>query len=175
MAKAPVFLPLDRLSLTGLGGPRTAVVQLLREIDQRQHALVTEYGGPGLGADVSYTATGTEVIFHTTRIPPGVTHLDLGPMLWGRGFVDVLTVADAVGATFAVDTLDGEDHAARHWTSGMLDDTFGAESGRAIKVRDEASATLWEWEEVDLEITFRDVVTRCGIVSLAIAPIHVPR
>jgi hypothetical protein len=175
MAKPSVFLPLDRLSLTGLGGPRPAVVQYLREIDQRQHALATEYGGPGLGADVAYTATGVDTIVFTTRVPPGVTHLDLGPMLWGRGLVNVISAIDPSGTTFSVDTSDDEDFAIRQWTSGVMDDSLGAESGRALQVRDPASATLWTFEEVDLDVSFSSVVTQCGILSLAIVPIHVPR
>lgn len=175
MARPPVFLPLDRLSTTGLGGPRPAVVQLLRDIDQRQHAMATEYGGVGLCADVAFTATGADTIVITTRIPPGVTHLDLGPLLWGEGLVTIISALDMVGTAFRVQTTQSTDYAGRRWTSGELDDSLGAESGRAVQVRDPASATLWTFEEVDLEIEFASVVTACGILNLAISPIHVPR
>lgn len=171
MAKAPVFLPLDRLSLAGLGGPRPATFHLVREIDQRQHALATLYGAPGMCVDFAVIATTAEQHIVTTRVPPGVTHIDLGILAWGYGLVNVTSSLDAVGTTYRVTTEFAEEHAEWLWTSGVRDD-LGPESGRSIAMR---SAPVWDWEALDLTFDFSGVSGQCGILSVVVMPVHVPR
>lgn len=172
MAKQPAFLGLDRFDITPRNEVIGASLDLLLNAEARQHAIMTKHGGAPYFLDIVIVATGGTSVIVPAWIPPGVLYCDLALCLFGMGNVTATCAADATGTKL---TTRGDTAVAMaelgEWvgTSGILSDSLGAESGRAIQV---ASAVSWAWQQVDITLTISHVTTRCGIVGGLLTPIH---
>lgn len=174
MARYPITLGLDRYDIT----PRREVVEasldLLIDAEQRQHALMTGYGGPAQYYDVVSIQTGAGSARVPVWVPPGVTYCNVGLRLNGIGDVTITTSADATGSTLTTrgDTAVAmNEHGVWTWTSGIQSSALGAASGRAVQFS--ATAT-WEWQVVEATLTFANVTTRCGVIGMMLSPIQLP-
>lgn len=154
-----------------------ALIDHLRTIRQRQHALMSGWGGCAVCRTLYIQATGDVVHTVTVRIPPGVTDLDLALLAYGNGTCTITTSADATGTVLrSVAPIDSaaieEEQAAWVSTGGALSSSAGASSGRAVTV---ASSASWVWQDVDLTLTITGVTTRFGCLALETRPVHAPR
>lgn len=170
MAKASQFCHLDSMNTQPLVMPQSASIALVRDIESRQHALMSGWN-PGVCVDFYLsTGVGTTVTI-TTRVPPDCVYADIGLALWGTGDITLTTSADATGVKFRADTRQNEESAVWLWTGGVISSSLGAESGRALQMR---SAASWIWNEVDITAIIANVSTGFGAVSLVVAPLHLP-
>lgn len=173
-APAPL-IQLDMLSTDPIGGPQPAAIHLIREIDQRQHALMTTYGGPARYVTLNKHYDAPFSFEHTTFVPPGVTYLNIGLLVTGRGDVTITTASDVVGTkmrSYLNPTNDGRTvlDAEWLWTSGILPDTEGAESARAILT----GARQWAWDTLTLTFDGANISSGFSILGMVVAPIHLP-
>lgn len=172
-APAPL-IQLDLLSTDSIGGPQPAAIHLIREIDQRQHALMTTYGGPPRYVTLNKLYNGAFSFEHTTFVPPGVTYLNIGLLVSGRGEVTITTASDVVGTKMR-STLNSTSDARTVldaewlWASGIVPDTEGAESARAILT----GLRQWAWDTLTL-IFDGDKAVDFAILGMVVAPIHLP-
>lgn len=154
-----------------------AVIDYLRMIRQRQHALMSGWGGAAICRTLYIQATGDATHTVTVRVPPGVTDLDLALLAYGNGTVTITTSVDATGTELrSVAPIDSaaieEEQAAWVSTGGALSSSAGASSARAVTV---ASSATWVWQDVDLTLTITGVTSRFGCLALETRPIHAPR
>lgn len=170
MSKPSVFYRLDFAQTDPLGGPVPAAMSLLRDIEARQHALMTGWS-PGLCIDFNFSTGAGTTRTVTTRVPPDCTYIDLGVLAWGDGTLAITTSADAVGTQFRVATRQNEESAVWLWTSGVMSSSFGAESGRAVMAR---SSPSWIWSEVDLSVVFGSITSGLGVLAMVVVPLHLP-
>lgn len=180
MAREPLFGPaLDTLDAGRLKDPALAGIALLRQVDLRQHALMTGWGWPPCAYTFYLAATGATSQVLSVRVPPGVTDLDLSLLMAGFGTVVVTSAVDAVGTqlqclngTNAV--AAGADAELGEWfeTGGPMPSSYGATSGRAVTV---ASSASWGPQDVDLTFTVSNVTTAFTILGVVVRPCHVPR
>ncbi len=173
MSRAPLFRPrLDLIPPQALVDERPARASYLREIDRRQHALMTGWGGPTVSRSFYVSTSGITAPTFTLRIPPGVTECDIGLLMFGIGEVTITTTGiDAVGTTLRNRGQTDEAQATWQRTGGVW--TSGsAATGRAVTV---ASSASWAWADVDFVFTTAAVTTAFGWHCVELAPIHVPR
>lgn len=174
MAKHPVFLALDRYDVTPRSEVCEASIDLIRNAEQRQHALMTRHGGAPVFVDFVAIVTSADTRRVTVQVPPGVTYCDIGLCLFGSGAAAITGAADATGTRL---TVRGEtastlaEHARWVWTGGLLDAALGASSGRAICV---SSSVSWTIQDVELQVSLESVDTRLGVVGMVLVPIHLP-
>ena len=178
MSTAPQFTTLDRIPLVGLDDLVVARAGLLRQVAERQHALLSGWGGPPqartLQIQATNGATASRVVSY--RVPPGVTHANVSLLLEGRGTATLTTAADTTGTQLRnsedVDSLNG-DVAQWHATEGVYDATEGAESGRALQL---VSAAAWSHQDVDVTVAIdAEASMDFAIWAAVFRPVHVPR
>jgi hypothetical protein len=150
MSTAPANTPVDEAVADWITDLAPARVWMLAEMQQRQHALATEWGGPGCW--VGMNADESDTVTVLARVPPGVEEMDLTLLCSGLGDVTVTcTTIDAVG-TRLIWLMPG-DTLGEAWpvsTVGELDSGLGANSGRAVTV---SSSVVWAWATVRLVFT----------------------
>lgn len=177
MARDPSRYSVDVDDPIGLSDPTPALIAYLRLIEQKQHALMSAWGGPPRCMTEIIKATGASSTVLTVSIPPGVTDIDIAVLLAGTGTLVITSTADATGTQFISDnnagapTTDAE-MASWYATSGYLPTSAGAASGRAVTV---ASSASWAWQDVDLTLTTSSVTSSLTVLAVEIQPIHVPR
>lgn len=173
MPKYPTFSRLDQHDITPApGGATPARLERLRLVDDRQHALMTKFGGPPIYCDIAKIVTANDSVQAQVPIPPGVTYLDLGVFMFGKGDLTITSAVDATGTLFrSRGDPQGAEHSEWLWTSGVAASSFGAESGRAVQV---ASTPVWNWSTVLLTFGITNVTTRFGLLGVVLAPIHMP-
>ena len=89
MAREPRWAPsADLLSATTLTDYTLARTQDLSEVDQRQYAMLTRWGGPGhcIATDMSHSGVSSTAYNLSVRVPPGVRSAQVGLFVsgWGR-------------------------------------------------------------------------------------------
>ena len=148
--------------LTGFAG---AAIAYPREARNRQHALMTGWGGPPICRSYYLSTTTDTTRSVTLHLPPGVTQVYVGLLAWGNGSITVTTSADGTGTVFTlvgpVDTGAMDEESAA-WVLG----------GRPVTV---ASSASWAWADVDFTLTVDVVDTVVGALAFEVRPIHVPR
>lgn len=177
MSRDPASYSVDIDDPIRMNDPRGAVVAILRQIEHKQHSLMSQWGGPPRCYTEIIKATGATSSVLTVAIPPGVTDCDIAILMAGTGTVVVTSTADATGTQFMSDnnaaapTTDAE---LGQWfqTAGYMPTSAGAASGRAVTV---AASASWAWVNVDLTITISAVTSSLTILAIEIQPIHVPR
>lgn len=177
MTISPLARPdVDEIQIVNVLDFAPATVSYLRTIRTRQHALMSEWGGPPTARTLYLQASGDDAWTVTIRVPPGTTDLGLAILAFGNGTLTVTSAADAVGtALVSVAPIDSGavDEEAATWiaTTGSLSSSLGASSGRAVTVR---SSVAWTWTDIDLTFTVTSVTTNWGILALETRPIHIP-
>lgn len=178
MSVMPLASPeVDATTPVEVTDPAPALVSYLRTVMTRQHALMSEWGGPPICRSLYILATGNVTHTVTVRVPPGVTDLDMALLLWGNGTLTITSAVDATGtALVSVAPIDStaieEETALWVSTGGALTTAAGATSARAVTV---ASSASWTWADVDLTFTITGVTTRFGVLAMETRPIHVAR
>ena len=174
----PVFATVDEFDLGYLRDPYPALVTLLREIAQRQHALRSAWGGPRTVYACEIKATGPTSVTFTVPVPPGVTELGFAVRVAGQGTLTITTSLDATGTAFTVGSNTGSalvDAELGLWLPeaiALLPTSAGASSGRAVKV---ASILTWDWFDVDLTLAITNVTGSFTMLELETIPLHVAR
>lgn len=151
-----------------------ALIDYLRRIHTRQHAMMSAWGGCAMVQGVDYTASGSTTWTHTIRVPPGVTECDLCFTVYGGAIMSITTTNDATGTQLRCVEVGGSSGAqtpTKVATGGLIAASAGAASGRAVTVR---SSVAWTWADVDLTIALTDV-DGFGCLAVETRPIHVPR
>lgn len=176
---APVATPeLDMVYVAPMVDMKAAVVDHLSDIQRRQHALMSEWGGAAVCHTTHWNVGADAALTFTVRVPPGVTELGLAILAYGAATITVTSSVDATGTAFSVlSPIDGggadEESPTWYTTSGPMSSTLGADSGRAVTVR---SSVAWVWADVDLTFTATDVGTgHIGILAIETRPVHVSR
>lgn len=177
MSRDPANYSVDVDDPIRLLDPCPALVAWLRLIEQRQHSLMSKWGGPPRCYTEIIKATGATSTVLTVSIPPGVTDCDIAVRMAGTGTLVITSGADATGTQMKCDNNAGApttDAELGQWfqTGGYLPTSAGAASGRAVTV---ASSASWAWQDVDLTLTISAVTSSLTILAIEIQPIHVPR
>lgn len=156
MAREQLFgPPIDKLYSPIISDYAPAEIGLLREIDQRQHALATGWGGP---PTYRYNGSfGTITFVVSYRVPPGVEWVQVTSVLAGDTKVVYTTSADAQGTTarciteFVTASGGGAWDRVSTIVSGPPPDaasTADTSPSRALKV----ATASWDWQDVDITI-----------------------
>lgn len=175
---SPVAGPeLDTLVAVGVTDFALALSSYLRDAQVRQHALMSEWGGPPVCHSCYLSTTGSTSTTFTVRLPPGVTDVRVDVLAWGNGTLTITTSADATGSALThvspVDTgAVDEESAVWIGTGSTLPSSAGATSGRAVTVR---SSVAWTWTDVDLTLAITGVATGFGIRAIETRPFHATR
>lgn len=177
MSISPLARPdVDEIQITDVLDFAPSTASYLRTIRTRQHALMSEWGGPPTARTLYLQASGDDAWTVTIRVPPGTVDLGIAVLAFGNGTLTITSSADAVGtALVSVAPIDSGavDEEAATWiaSTGSLSSSLGASSGRAVTVR---SSVVWTWVDVDLTFTVTGVTTNWGILALETRPIHIP-
>lgn len=146
---------LDQITAQRLTDFAPAELGLLKAIDQRQHALATEWGGPATARFLGAPGTGTYTVPY--RVPPGVEWVQVTSMIAGDTKVVYTTVADAQGTTARAITEFVTASGGGPWdrvstvVSGpppANSSTADTSPSRALKV----ATVSWDWQDVDVTI-----------------------
>lgn len=176
---APVPTPeLDIAKVVPLVDMKPAVIDYLADIQRRQHALMSAWGGAPVSHSCHWNSGSDSAFTFTVRVPPGVTELGFSILAYGTATVTITTSVDATGTALSVvSPMDGgsadEENPIWYSTSGVMSSSLGASSGRAVTVR---SSVAWTWTDVDLVFTMTNVGTgHIGILAIETRPVHVSR
>jgi len=174
MSTAPVNMIVDNAPASALVDLEPARVWILAEAMQRQHSLMTTWGGPGIYAGLR--ADEGDTVTLRFRVPPAVTEANITLITSGVGSVTITSSNDATGTTLTWSTGgDAVSTVSKVSTVGVLPAALGAASGRAVTVAATYNvSTSWVWTTEML--TF--VVASAGtgtIHGVLVRPVHVAR
>lgn len=166
-------IDVDLIDLYALRDMAPALVDYLRMIRARQHALMSAWGGPAVCRSMGLTSSGATSWTVPIAVPPGVTDVGLDLLCHGSAIITITTSADATGTELRAVAPNGAGADTPVWvsTGGLAPSSAGASSGRAVTV---LSAVSWAWSDVDLTIAVTDVAS-FGLLALETRPIHVAR
>jgi len=150
MSKAPRWEPaVDQFDgAFALTDPAEASIALLQHVESKQHAMMSQWGGPACTVACSILENVTRGLH--VRVPSGCKTMSLGLVVSGVGSATITSDTDATGSTLAWN-VPGEDvpaNAAIIWGSGPNAGAAAA-TGRAIDV---SSAASWRWENEMLTV-----------------------
>lgn len=173
MSKAPQSLPLDVSTPSALAGYdgslgyQGAYTSILHDIDDAQHALMTEWGWPPHYVDCRLTPGDTVVMAFLA--PPGVTECNLHFLVTASVEIAATTSADATGTQVSrvSDDADSQEAAVVISTAGIVDGG-AATTGRAVTVR---SSVTWTAANVTLTVTL-DSGSTGSVYGVMVEPIH---
>lgn len=169
---------LDQIGESSVVDPRLAESALLREIDDRQQALITEWGGTPFTKTVDWSHTGTSstTYYDVIRVPPGVEFVQVALVTSGYGTVTLTSTHDSTGTTLRTISEEGEIAEARDVWSTTEEDVDAAASAPPLRVAPGDSGYLWEWTDVEVEavVTAASGLT-CQVYAVAYIPLHRPR
>lgn len=175
MPRLPRYAPsLDLLGTSTIRDLQPAYASLLWEIDRRQWALATGWGGPPQWVVTDWFAGGTtETHYAPCRVPPGVGAVDLWFLVRGRGKLTITSSADATGSILR--TSGGEELGQGRIlrTSGQLSTVVGASTSRAVDVV-ASPAMAWAYADDDVLEVEMDGTADFAVDGYMIIPIHVP-
>lgn len=173
--RKPAWEPaVEGAAVVTLGEPTVAEVRLLADADASQHALMTGRGWPAVTTMLEATCTSASTPVEGSLLvvlPPNVTHLRVHVLAKGSGSLRITSPDDAEGTLLHLaDQGNGLDSVVE---SSYLDDAAvdGARHLLAeLTVGWVASVVELTWSLLASEATSPSVT----IVSLALAPVHVP-
>lgn len=165
---------LDQIGETSVVDPHLAESALLREIDDRQQALITGWGGAPFSKSVDWSATATTSTYYDViRVPPGVEFVRAVLLASGEGEVTLTSLHDSTGTTLRWAGDETIEEAVIVSTS-TEEDIDSADSGPPLRVAPGASY-LWEWTSIDVTVS---VTAESGhtaqIYGIAYIPLHRP-
>lgn len=166
-------IDVDLIDLYAVRDMAPALVDYLRMIRSRQHALMSAWGGPAVCRSLGLTSSGSTTWTVTVRVPPGVTDLGLALLCHGSAIITITTAADATGTELRSVAPNDAGAETPTWvsTGTVAPSSAGASSGRAVTVLSSAS---WTWSDVDLSIAVADV-SSVGLLAIETRPVHVAR
>jgi hypothetical protein len=171
MSTAPLSIDVDKAAASFLVDIEPARVWILHEIHQRQHSLMSRWGGPGCW--IGMNADESDTVTVPIRVPPGVTEMDLTLMVSGVGDVTITSTNDNTIGSRLVWLMEGDALTQSHSisTAGEIDSSNGANTGRAVTVSGSVSWT-WQTERLTFTITAGGPGTIRGVM---LRPIHKAR
>lgn len=169
MSRPPRFAPAADLAYDeAVVDPTPARSSILLDVDARQHAAISGYGGAPWCQSLDLAATGATVTGYGYLRTCGVGVARLGVLVTGRGSVTVSSALDANGTTFWWYDIGAPEW---RWTTEQYwAFTFGAD---ALYV--DTSPDLTTWTDTRATLTLAAPVgSSANVLALAVLPMHRP-